>query len=66
MVPVTLLASPAVNEFEKLNDAPAVVVAVGMFHSVTAPLAMVLNQPTKLSADWPPATSNVTPDPEIE
>ena len=54
------------NEFEKLYDAPAVVVAVGMFHSVTAPLEMVLNPPAKLSADWPPATSNVTPDPEIE
>ncbi len=57
LVPVTLLASPAVNEFEKLNDPFAVVVAVGMFQSLTAPLVMVLNPPAKLSADSPPATS---------
>ena len=41
LVPVALLASPVVNEFEKLNDPFAVVVAVGIFHSVTAPLEMV-------------------------
>ena len=65
-VPVALLASPVVNEFAKLNAPFAVVVTVGMFQSVTAPLAMVLKPPAELSADPPPPTSNVTPDPEIE
>ena len=66
LVPVALLASPVVNEFEKLNALFAVVVTVGMFHSVTAPLAMVLKPPAELSADPPPPTSSVTPDPETE
>ena len=65
-VPVAVDASPVVNEFEKLNDPFAVVVAVGIFHSVTAPPEIVLNPPAKLSADPPPATSSVTPDPAIE
>jgi len=65
-VPVALLASPVVNEFAKLNALFAVVVAVGIFHSVTAPLEMVLNPPAELSADPLPPTSSVTPDPETE
>ena len=66
LVPVAVDASPAVNEFEKLNELFAAAVAVGICQSVTAPLATVLNPPTKLSAELPPATSKVTPDPEIE
>ena len=59
VVPVAVVASPAVNEFAKLNELFAAAVAVGICQSVTAPLATVLNPPTKLSAELPPATSSV-------
>ena len=58
VVPVAVVASPAVNEFAKLNELFAAAVAVGICQSVTAPLATVLNPPTKLSAELPPATSS--------
>ena len=51
LVPVAVDASPAVNEFAKLNELFAAAVAVGICQSVTAPLATVLNPPTKLSAE---------------
>jgi len=52
LVPVAVDASPAVNEFEKLNALFAVVVTSGIFQSVTAPLAMVLKPPANVPVSY--------------
>jgi hypothetical protein len=60
--------SPAVNEFEKVNEAPSVVwYAVGRDPPPT-PLVRVPRPPTFRSADAfvPPPTSRVTPLPDTE